>query len=91
MEFIQSQLAATIPYARSADLLSLLLPVSKGNAASTVREHALATGQRLDAQGVVAVTQPDQLDLRESGGPTTLAWTAVIFAPPTLTRNSGLR
>ena len=70
MEFIQSQLAATIPYARSADLLSLLLPVSKGNAASTVREHALATGQRLDAQGVVAVTQPDQLDLRESGGPT---------------------
>lgn len=69
MEFIQSQLAATIPYARSADLLSLLLPVSKGNAASTVREHALATGQRLDAQGVVAVTQ-HQLDLRESGGPT---------------------
>ena len=50
LEFIQSQLAATIPYARSAELLALLLPVDAGNAASTVRRHALSVGQRLDAE-----------------------------------------
>ena len=37
LEFIQSQLAAMIPYARTADLLELLLPVEAGNAPSTVR------------------------------------------------------
>lgn len=42
LEFVQSRLAATIAYARSAELLSLLMPVSKGNTVSTVREHALA-------------------------------------------------
>lgn len=53
LEFVQSQLAATIPYARAAELLGLLLPVSKGNAVSTVREHTLAVGRRLDEQGLV--------------------------------------
>jgi len=50
LEFIQSQLAATIPYARTAHLLELLLPVNAGNATSTVRRHALGVGQRLDAE-----------------------------------------
>ena len=48
LEFVQSQLAATIPYARTADLMNLLLPVDAGNAPSTVRRHALGVGQRLD-------------------------------------------
>ena len=51
LEFVQSQLAFTIPYARAADLLRLLLPVATGNAASTVRERILHVGRRLDAQG----------------------------------------
>jgi len=38
-----------IPYARTADLLELLLPVDVGNAPSTVRRRALSVGQRLDA------------------------------------------
>jgi hypothetical protein len=37
LEFIQSKLAAIIPYARTAGLLDLLLPVDAGNAPSTVR------------------------------------------------------
>ena len=52
LEFVQSQLAATLPYARSAKLLGLLLPVMAGNAASTVREHLLAIGRRVDTQGL---------------------------------------
>ena len=50
LEFVQSQLAATIPYARTAELLALLLPVDVGNAPSTVRRRALSVGQRLDAE-----------------------------------------
>ena len=50
LEFIQSQLAATIPYARTAELLELLLPVNAGNAPSTVRRRAPSVGQRLDAE-----------------------------------------
>ena len=49
LEFIQSQLAAAIPYARTTDLLELLLPVADGNTPSTVRRHTLGIGQRLDA------------------------------------------
>tara|TARA_E500000305_G_scaffold12793_2_gene8752 strand:+ start:435 stop:1835 length:1401 start_codon:yes stop_codon:yes gene_type:complete len=49
-EFIQSQLAATIPYARSAELLGLLLPADAGNAASTIRRRAIRIGERLDAE-----------------------------------------
>jgi len=48
LEFVQSQLAATIPYARTAALLELVLPVNAGNAPSTVRRHALSVGQRLN-------------------------------------------
>jgi hypothetical protein len=46
LEFLQSQLAATIPYARTAELLELLLPVAAGNAPSTVHRHVLSVGQR---------------------------------------------
>jgi hypothetical protein len=52
LEYVQSRLAATIPYAKSAELLELLLPVTAANAPSTVREHALGVGRRLDAQGL---------------------------------------
>lgn len=50
LEFIQSKLAAMIPYVRTADLLELLLPVDAGNAPSTVRRRPLGVGQRLDAE-----------------------------------------
>ena len=52
LEFVQSQLAATLPYARSAQILGLLLPVAAGNAVSTVREHLLSIGRRVDTQGL---------------------------------------
>lgn len=51
-EFVQSQLAATLPYARSAKILGLLLPVAAGNAVSTVREHLLANGRPVDIQSL---------------------------------------
>ena len=47
---IQHQLGATIPYARSAELMALLLPVDVGSAPSTVRRRALGVGQRLDTE-----------------------------------------
>ncbi len=60
LEFVQSRLAATIPYAKSAELLGLLLPVAGSNAPSTVRQHTLSVGRRLDAQGLgVQPATPD--------------------------------
>jgi hypothetical protein len=50
LEFVQSQLAATIPYARTGALLQLLLPVDAANATSTVRRRALSVDQRLETQ-----------------------------------------
>lgn len=44
MEFLQSQLAATIPYAKAAELLNMLLPPTNGGSVSAVRRHVLATG-----------------------------------------------
>ena len=41
LEYVQSRLAATIPYAKSSELLELLLPVVGANATSTVRRHTL--------------------------------------------------
>ncbi|MDM0072351.1 hypothetical protein [Variovorax sp. J31P207] len=41
-----------IPYAKSAELLGLSLPVVGANAPSTVREHTLGVGRRLNAQGL---------------------------------------
>lgn len=42
--------------------VSLLLPVSKGNAVSTVRGHALAVGRSLDGQGLVVEAAASQTD-----------------------------
>ena len=59
LEFVQSQLAATIPYARTAEILALLLPVEVGSTPSTVRRRALRVGQRLDAElQAPLVTEP---------------------------------
>lgn len=43
-------MAAMIPYARTADLLDMLLPVDAGNAPSTVRRRALNVGKHLDTE-----------------------------------------
>jgi hypothetical protein len=55
-----------IPYARTADLLELLLPADAGNAPSTVRRHTLRVGERLDAElheaGDAAVLVSSKLD-----------------------------
>ena len=52
LEFVQSQLAATLPYKKSAELLNMLLPTTHSSI-STVRRHALATGQYLDQRGLL--------------------------------------
>jgi hypothetical protein len=44
LECVQSELAAVLPYARSAALLSKLLPIGAGNSASTVRAGASHVG-----------------------------------------------
>ena len=49
---MQSRLAATIPYARSSELLEMLLPVAASSSPSSVRRHTLDVGRRLDAQGL---------------------------------------
>ena len=86
LEFVQSRLAATIPYAKSAELLGLLLPVAGSNAPSTVRQHTLSVGRRLDAQGLGV--QPATPDPKGAPATTRSAWTAVTCgtATPT-TRN----
>ena len=45
LEFVLSKLAAMIPYARTADLLELLLPVDAGNAPSTSQQQREISGQ----------------------------------------------
>jgi hypothetical protein len=71
LEFVQNQLAGTLPYARSAQILSLLMPVAGGNAASTVREHLLGVGRRLDTQGLQATQEqtssPDAVNMTSVG------------------------
>lgn len=70
LEFVQSQLAAALPYARSAQILSLLMPVAGGNAVSTVREHLLGIGRRLDTQGLQATQE-------QTGSPVEVNMTSV--------------
>lgn len=48
LEYVQSYLSATLAYARATRFLELLLPVTAGNAVSSVRRHTLAVGERLD-------------------------------------------
>lgn len=50
LEFVQSQLAATLPYARTTELLGLLLPLGKGASPSTVRDRLMRVGQRLEGE-----------------------------------------
>ena len=61
LEFVQSQLVSTIHYAKSAELLSMLLPAASGNSISTVRRHTLATGKYLDHRGLVEEEAPRNL------------------------------
>ena len=50
LEYIQSELAAILPYARSAEILHKLLPIGVGNGATTVRARTLRVGQRLESE-----------------------------------------
>ena len=70
LEYVQSRLAATIPYAKSSELLELLLPVAGANAASTVRRHTLDVGRRLDVQGLKV--QPEAVDKGSGSNVTTV-------------------
>lgn len=70
LEYVQSRLAATIPYAKSSELLELLLPVAGANAPSTVRRHTLDVGRRLDAQGIEV--QPEAADMGSGSNVTTV-------------------
>jgi len=58
LECVQSELAAVLPYARSAALLSKLLPIGAGNSASTVRARTLHVGQRLESELTAAPVKP---------------------------------
>jgi len=83
LEYVQSRLAATMPYAKSAQLLELLLPVTAANAPSTVREHTLEVGRRLDAQGVEAL--PEEVPVASKSHVTTVGLDGgyLRFATPT--------
>jgi hypothetical protein len=50
LECVQSELAATLPYERSSQILRMLLPIGCGHSASTVRDRTLRVGQRLEAE-----------------------------------------
>src|SRR5260370_5229910 len=58
LECVQSELAAVLPYARSAELLSKLLPLGAGNSARTVRARTLHVGQRLESELTAAPVTP---------------------------------
>ena len=65
LEYIQSELAAMLPYARSVELLRRLLPIGTGNSASTVRARTLRVGQRLESELTAApVKSPKSRKLR---------------------------
>jgi len=70
LEYVQSRLAATIPYAKSSELLELLLPMAGANATSTVRRHTLDVGRRLDAQGIEV--KPEAADMGSGSHVTTV-------------------
>lgn len=54
LECVQSEMAATLSYERSAQILRMLLPIGRGNSASTVRDRTLRVGQRLESEMMVA-------------------------------------
>ena len=45
LEYVQSRLAATVPYARTTEILGLLLPKQASSSVSSVRRRALAVGR----------------------------------------------
>jgi hypothetical protein len=71
LELIQSKLAATIPYARSAELVSLLLPASAGNAISTVRRRTIQVGERLNTDLHESSTASSDVNLSPIRNPVT--------------------
>jgi hypothetical protein len=50
LEGVQSELAASLSYRRSAQVLRMLLPIGHGHSASTVRARTLRVGERLEAK-----------------------------------------
>ena len=50
LECVQSELAASLSYEHSAQVLRRLLPIGRGHSASTVRARTLRVGQRLEAE-----------------------------------------
>ncbi|RZL92607.1 MAG: hypothetical protein EOP82_09675 [Variovorax sp.] len=64
VQYVQSRLAATIPYAKCSELLELLVPAARANAPSTVRRHTLDIGRRLDAHGL----RPESTELEGMEG-----------------------
>lgn len=71
LELIQSKLAATIPYARSTELLSLLLPARAGNAISTVRRRTIQVGERLNTDLHESSTASSGVNLSPNRNPVT--------------------
>jgi len=59
LECVQSELAATVSYGRSAQLLHMLLPVGPGHSASTVRDRTLRVGARMEAELTVTAGLPE--------------------------------
>jgi hypothetical protein len=58
LECVQSELAATVSYGRSAQILHMLLPVGSGHSASTVRDRTLRVGARLEAELTMTAATP---------------------------------
>ena len=50
LECVQSELAASLSYRRSAQVLRMLLPIGPGHSASTVRARTLRVGERLEVE-----------------------------------------
>ena len=50
LECVQSELAASLSYERTSQVLRRLLPIGRGHSASTVRARTLRVGQRLEAE-----------------------------------------
>jgi hypothetical protein len=50
LRYVQNELAATLPYARTSALLQFLLPVGRGSSPETIRRRIQATADRLDSE-----------------------------------------
>ncbi|MFM0069348.1 hypothetical protein [Paraburkholderia aspalathi] len=72
LEYVQSELAATLPYTRSAEIRHKLLPIGVGNGATTVRARTLRVGQRLESELATAVVNHQPVAARL--GPESRPW-----------------